>query len=362
MPYSGIGDLPDTVKVLPSHGQEIFLAAFNSAYGGACKDREDQEECAFKIAWAAVKQKYEQVGDEWRAKDRAQSLNPETTHDDQIRELSFDFTRGKFEEKENGALVIHDVPLLAEGVWTDSVWQTALNYTQRSLSNSAGNWTDTAIWSRHERGVPRNNSEWIGNVINPHFGTFAVKGKTLSAVMGDISLHAGNQNSRDYIEMVKNGLIRGVSVEHGWTQAYNPVTRQNEAESLTFRGLALVREGACRVCTLRENEAAKTENQEDSMEIKELEEKFTAFTKELETVKAEKTALEAKVKELEARKPPEVPDHSKELEQLKKELEELKKQPAGTVTLPTEKVKELEPPEGPRVIIDRKNSEIYTEE
>lgn len=70
MPYSSIQDLPDDVKKLPKHGQEIFLAAFNSAYDGTCKDNGDRREsCAFGIGWAAVKNKYHKVGDEWKQKE-----------------------------------------------------------------------------------------------------------------------------------------------------------------------------------------------------------------------------------------------------------------------------------------------------
>lgn len=55
MPYQQIADLPDSVKNhLPKQAQEIFLAAFNSA-----TEEYDEEESAFKVAWSAVKHKYE---------------------------------------------------------------------------------------------------------------------------------------------------------------------------------------------------------------------------------------------------------------------------------------------------------------
>lgn len=56
MPYSSINDLPDSVKDnLPHHAQEIYKEAYNSAmdeYG------EDEARCA-RVAWSAVKKKYE---------------------------------------------------------------------------------------------------------------------------------------------------------------------------------------------------------------------------------------------------------------------------------------------------------------
>jgi phage I-like protein/cation transport regulator ChaB len=61
--YKNLSELPDAVKALPQHAQEIFMAAFNSAweeYSG------DEEKC-MATAWAAVKTKYEKKGDEWVA-------------------------------------------------------------------------------------------------------------------------------------------------------------------------------------------------------------------------------------------------------------------------------------------------------
>ena len=66
MPYSSIEDLPDTVKhVLPKGGQEIYFSAFNAAYSGTCKDREDRDTCAAKIAWSAVSNSYVHGSDGW---------------------------------------------------------------------------------------------------------------------------------------------------------------------------------------------------------------------------------------------------------------------------------------------------------
>ena len=70
MPYSTTNELPDDVKnVLPEHAQAIFKEAFNSAYDeyeSADKRRgnEGQEEVAFKVAWSAVKAKYEKGADD----------------------------------------------------------------------------------------------------------------------------------------------------------------------------------------------------------------------------------------------------------------------------------------------------------
>ncbi len=74
MPYDKLAELPDSVKDnLPKHAQEIYQAAFNSAWQQYDKPEErrgdaSREETAHRVAWAAVKEKYEKQGDKWVAK------------------------------------------------------------------------------------------------------------------------------------------------------------------------------------------------------------------------------------------------------------------------------------------------------
>lgn len=75
MPYDSNSDLPDNItNVLPKHAQDIFREVFNSAYE-EYKDPEDRwgdsgrDETARKVAWAAVKNKYEKgEDDKWHPK------------------------------------------------------------------------------------------------------------------------------------------------------------------------------------------------------------------------------------------------------------------------------------------------------
>lgn len=76
MPYKNLSDLPENVRNnLPKHGQEIYRAAFNSAWE-QYKDPEDRrgdssrEETAHRVAWAAVKNEYEKDDStgEWKRK------------------------------------------------------------------------------------------------------------------------------------------------------------------------------------------------------------------------------------------------------------------------------------------------------
>ncbi|MGH6898284.1 MAG: ChaB family protein [Geminicoccaceae bacterium] len=75
MPYDRNADLPDSVRDnLPEHAQTIYREAFNSAFEEyrSATDRRagaSREETAHKVAWSAVKQKYEKRGERWQAKD-----------------------------------------------------------------------------------------------------------------------------------------------------------------------------------------------------------------------------------------------------------------------------------------------------
>jgi cation transport regulator len=79
MPFRNISDLPGAVTDnLPRHGQEIYMAAFNSAWNEyrVQDDRRGdatREETAHKVAWAAVKNMYEKnlKTGKWELKERA---------------------------------------------------------------------------------------------------------------------------------------------------------------------------------------------------------------------------------------------------------------------------------------------------
>lgn len=75
MPYDKNSSLPEAVtKVLPDHAQDIYREAYNSAYD-QYKDPDDRrgeanrEETAHRVAWSAVKQKYQKGDDaKWHQK------------------------------------------------------------------------------------------------------------------------------------------------------------------------------------------------------------------------------------------------------------------------------------------------------
>ncbi|MDG4880425.1 MULTISPECIES: ChaB family protein [unclassified Mesorhizobium] len=66
MPYASIEDLPPSISEhLPGHAQEIYRAAFNSAWDEYEDRGERREEIAHRVAWAAVKRRYRKQGSVW---------------------------------------------------------------------------------------------------------------------------------------------------------------------------------------------------------------------------------------------------------------------------------------------------------
>lgn len=65
MPYGSNDDLPVSVRRhVPPHAQDIFRAAFNSAWE-RYRASERREEIAHRVAWAAVKRCYTKRDGEW---------------------------------------------------------------------------------------------------------------------------------------------------------------------------------------------------------------------------------------------------------------------------------------------------------
>lgn len=71
MPYNSISNLPEKVRDnLPKHAQEIYKSAYNSAWDqyddpSERQGDESREEAAHRVAWSAVKNKYEKKDDRW---------------------------------------------------------------------------------------------------------------------------------------------------------------------------------------------------------------------------------------------------------------------------------------------------------
>jgi hypothetical protein len=252
---------------------------------------------------------------------------------DSHRALQVAFKPSNLFELESGDLLIRDVPLLAEGEWTDSAVKTPLFYPAHTLEAYAGNWLKKTGYNRHMGGVPRDESNRVSEAINPHFGQFVdEEGTTRAAVLSDLLVYGSTPSGRAMQEMIKRKNIRYVSVEHGGDEVENPQTRRMEAKSLVFGGFAFVNKGACKVCRI--NEAAPAD--ETTPAAPPAIEETMADTKELEAMIAAQGAQMKELSEaIKAQKPAEVKvEIPKELSALPgtiKELSELVKTQAARI-------------------------------
>lgn len=280
-----------------------------------------------------------------------------------IRALAIAFNNSRFFELESGDLLIKDVPLLAEGEWTDSAQKTPLYYPAKTLEAYAGNWLKKTGYNRHMGGVPRDESNRVSEAINPYFGHFMdEEGTNRAAILSDLLVYGSTPSGRAMQELIKRKNIKFVSIEHGGDEVENPQTRRMEAASLVFGGFAFVNKGACKVCRI--NEAPSDETPADKPEKetmadnKELEAAIAAavapLMRELEAIKSAQRPAETKLeipKELAA-----VPGAMKELSDalgtLAKRIEALEKD--GTPKTGAGQTKELEALPEFYVPVDRK--------
>jgi hypothetical protein len=251
-----------------------------------------------------------------------------------MRMLSFDLDMSKYQEIEGG-LLVKDVPILACGVWTDSLQQTPLHYGPKALEDFANNWKADGYWARHTGGGPRSVMELLGDVRNRRFDpTFKRPGMTeAGALLADIFYSYSTQNGKDAaaqaIARAKIGKPLAVSVEHGGVEELDPKTQMLEAKTLEFYGLASVEKGACRVCTLpkRTDEESPRKNEENNMANEELAKMFSdAEAKILAAVDAKLAALKIPADATEAIKTMSAANDGlvKELAEAKKTIETLK--------------------------------------
>ena len=164
-----------------------------------------------------------------------------------------------------GGYLTENCTLLAEGVWN------GIKYAPIELAKASNKWRDNAVWNRHYEGKQRDESNRIGLLKNIHFDDYRIA--------GDVFLSNETPEGQDMLELVKDGKVRGLSVEHV------DITVNGEATNIEFLGIAVVPEPACSVCSLSQKEAK-------AMEEKEL--------KELQKKVADYEATQDKVVELEA--------------------------------------------------------------
>jgi len=255
----------------------------------------------------------------------------------------------------DGGLMLKDVTLLASGTWHASNATVPLFYPEAVLERDAGNWHDNGVWARHSGGMPRNITDKIGHVLNPHYES---KSK---AVMGDILLHMKTQTSRDVANLVNGGLVDAVSVEHGGDEVWNSETKRYEAVSLGFYGTAIVDRGACDVCKMKKNEHGEEEDycppveeqsEDIDMEAKELEKKLSDLESEKIAMAKVISDSEVKVKGLEDQMKALTAESAKKLSEADAKIVELSKAPAAITLASSGETEVVEPPAITTVVKD----------
>ena len=156
----------------------------------------------------------------------------------------------EIKEVKGGGLLVPGVRLLAPGTWTDSTQKTPCRYTPDVLQRYAANWTDKSYWSRHGGGTPRDITDRIGDIQNLRYN---------DGVTADLFLHGATSKSKDTISLVKAAAAGRIpwpysSVEMRTRDKWVVGEKVYEAQEIIFDGAAMVNQGACRTCRIRNNE------------------------------------------------------------------------------------------------------------
>ena len=227
------------------------------------------------------------------------------------RFLAIELTPSSDIQDMDGGLLVPGVKLLAPGTWTDSTQKTPCRYTSDVLQRFAGNWTDMSYWSRHSGGTPRDITDRIADIRNVRYQ---------DGVIADLFFHGATTKSLDAISILKAASAGKVpwpysSVEMMTRDKWIISEKLYEAQDVLFDGAAMVNQGACRVCKIRNNEWIQVDPQDeaiqrkeaeppapepdiikdDTMDTKELEAKVETLTKELADLKKAPEPVKAEI-------------------------------------------------------------------
>ena len=129
MPYPTLDSLPDAVKKIPKHAQEIYQSAFNSAFE-QYKDRGKQREAlSHATAWAAVEKSYEKKNGRWVSKETKEAIMTDTMSDEDKRRL---LQAGLIDEYELGA-----DETIPSGIYIEEIYEDYLVYRVNQQSYKA---------------------------------------------------------------------------------------------------------------------------------------------------------------------------------------------------------------------------------
>jgi hypothetical protein len=169
-----------------------------------------------------------------------------------------------FEEPEGpeGPLIVHNVPIMASGIWP-SMNGKSYAFSKQFLLANLDNWSDSIVWNRHPLipGENRSATDSIGAVLKryfePNFTTKLKDGTTYqgAAIMGDVLFHRKTDESRDAATLIRlpydQGGFRMVSAEmHMDGVEFDAERNVYTPESCKFFGLTIQREGGCAACNI----------------------------------------------------------------------------------------------------------------
>lgn len=181
------------------------------------------------------------------------SLERDESHPDTHegkRYLAVELSPSSDIQEVDGGLLVPGVKLLAPGTWTDSTQKTPCRYTPEILERYHANWTDLSYWSRHGGGTPRDITDRIAEIRNVRYQ---------EGVIADLFFHGATTKSQDAISLIKAAAAGKVpwpysSVEMFTRDRWIVSEKLYEAQEVLFDGAAMVNQGACRVCRIRNNE------------------------------------------------------------------------------------------------------------
>ncbi|MCK5616138.1 hypothetical protein KAR91_80485 [Candidatus Pacearchaeota archaeon] len=143
--------------------------------------------------------------------------------------LPIEGTETKWSEVDGG-LLVENATLLAQGTWN------GIDYEAEDLAIAANKWRDNTVWNRHYEDKQRDETNRIGYLSNQHFDT--------DRIVGDVFLSHETPEGQEMITLVKEHKVKGLSVEHVDIQIGNKSTE------ISFLGIAVVPEPACKICNL----------------------------------------------------------------------------------------------------------------
>lgn len=197
MPYPTIQSLPDDVKALPAQAQEIWQKAYNAAH----EQYKGDEEKSNAVAWAAVKNLYQKVGDRWLPKESKAMANLQLAEGKPVMLFPF----GKWKTEKYGEMDLNE------------------SFAQRLISNfddqvlgtqpffDDGNHNEDKATGWIKRLFISANALWA-DVEWTELGEQLLKGRVYRYSSMHIDKHKNPVDGKEYYPVLKNVSLTNIPV------------------------------------------------------------------------------------------------------------------------------------------------------